>query len=602
VSAPRGAVELLVRAHELAKQGAPHPTRDALLSPLGWLAAQAASGPVPDASVEWALRQAMPVALRLAIDAPPADEILDLLAAARDVQLDHADRGRALPVPVRAASPRAHVATRGRPALLPWSAAATVATREPAGGAPPPAAATDERAIDPSHHQPSEDQPAPRAGRISRQPEPADLPGVAPPVSLADDTPDAVSDARWIEGVVHTAIDRAAAAVRARGQRTWSAAAEADEILFAQIDAVAAAGRPALEALLAFWDQSLESPHPFGAAAVATALASLEGPEALSALLPKMEALPRDDTARGRAISEALASSPHPELGAFARMLAASPHPIARAAGVETLAALRAISPEELGLFLTEASPPVLAAAARSVLRSDPKETVTLLPVLRKWLGLPYPDVVWEAARSLLVLGHRDPLDEARQGRLQLHRLGARGPLLLAMAGTAVDAPLLAKLVERTVMTPAHLGSLSRFGHAGMWAFFVHALEQPDLSDAASDALVNVFGELVEPTESEDPGAWRAALKARPFDVATRWRGGEPWSAAALVADARAGTAPRHRVQHDVDELAVRLRLAKVAHLDGLVASAQAGLDAFLGDAERSVGRTATGAWVSPWP
>lgn len=596
MSTPRDAVQLLVRAHELAKQRAPHPTRNALLSPLAWLAAQAASGPVPDAIVDWTLRQAMPIALRLAVDSPPAEDLVDLVTAAHEMLLDRPDRVRALSTPARAALPRARVATRDRSALLSWSSESdsTVGVADNAG---PRMMAPDEPEPEPSDEQPA--LPS-RAGTLSRQPEPGDLPGIKPPVSLAAETPDAVTDARWIEGVVHTAIDRAAGVVRARRQRAWSAAAEVDEILFEQIDAIAAAGKPALEALLAFWDQAMDSPHPFGAAAVATALASLEGPKALSALLPKMEALPRDDTVRGRAIAEALASSPHPEIASFARMLATSPHPIARATGVEVLASLRAISPEELGLFLTEGSPPVLAAAARSVLRSDPKETVALLPVLRKWLGLPYSDVVWEAARTLLILGHRDPLDETREGRLQLHRLGARGPLLLAMAGTALDAPLLAKLVERTKMTPAHLGSLSRFGHAGMWAFFVHALEQAELSDAAANALVNLFGELVDPTESEDPNAWRAALKAKHFDVATRWRGGEPWSASALVADARKGKAPRHVLQQDVDELAVRLRMTKVANLDGLATTAQASLDAFLGEADRAVGRAAKGAWVSP--
>lgn len=600
MSAPRDAVQLLARAYELAKQRAPHPTRDALLSPLAWLAAQAASGPVPDASVTWVLRQAMPIALRLAVDSPPAEELVDLVAAAHEVSLDRPERDRVLPTPARAALPRAHVATRGRPALLPWSSASTVSV---AGNAGERMKAPDEPVPEPTQEHRLEEPPALPlpAATLSRQPEPGDLPGIKPAVSLAADAPDAVTEARWIEGVVHTAIDRAAGVIRARRQRAWSAAAADDEILFEQIDAVAAAGKPAHEALLAFWDQAMESPHPSGAAAVATALASLEGPEALSALLPKMEALSRDDSARGRAIAEALASSPHPEVASFARMLTASPHPIARAAGVEVLASLRAISPEELGLFLTEGSPAVLAAGARSVLRSDPKESVALLPVLRKWLGLPYPDVVWEAARALLILGHRDPLDEAREGRLRLDRLGARGPLLLAMAGTAVDAPLLAKLVERTMMTPAHIGSLGRFGHAGMWAFFVHALEQTDLSDAAADALVNLFGEVVDPAEAEDPNAWRAALKARPFDIGTRWRGGEPWSAAAVVADARAGKAPRHVLQQDVDELAVRLRMMKVANLDGLVAPAKACLDSFLGEAERAVGRATVGAWVSPW-
>jgi hypothetical protein len=577
-------IERLGRALALAEKRPPHALREALRTPLAWLATQHASGRANDAAVAWVLEQALPLALHFVRVDPLAVDVLALLDEARATFLDRPDRPKELLPSRLPAPPRRPVATRGLPAVLSWAQEAP----EEAPRTDPTPALTPER-VEASAPSPRGITPPPRE----------DLPALPPPVALADEGGEPVPYRRWLESVVHTAADRAGSAIRSRALRAFSRGAEADEVLFAQLDAIAACGPAARDALLAHWDIALESPHVHGNAAVASALAAFDGPEGLSALLPKLEQMPPDDAPRGRAVAEALGGSPHPELVSFARLLLVSRHPVARAVGVEVLGARRLLGAEELGRVLVDGSPPVLSAAARAVAAAEPKDVAALLPLLEAWVGLPFPDVVWESARAALLLGSAGPLLDLRQGRVRLDSLGARGVLLLALAGDASDGPLLEGLLARSTLTPAHLEALARFGHPGTWSFLVFALAQEELTDAASQALAFVFGDLVEPLELGNPVAWTAAIAAKGFDGRQRLRRGEPWSASALHQDLQRGEAPRRQMQADADELALRLGLGASVELGGLATAARLALRTFLDGAARHLDRVPSGGWPS---
>lgn len=481
-------------------------------------------------------------------------------------------------------------ASRGLPRLLDWSVAAAapgVAT----------GLATDVGAADQLASPPPPDDPPPESRRRAVQPpDTADLPHAPHAVILADGAGEPVAELQWTEEVVATAADRAGALWRSRQQRGWSSAAEGDGWLLMQLDAIAAAGPAALPALLAHWDQALEAAGAHAVAGVALALGCMGTRAPLGALLARVEQLALDDVPRGRAVTDALVDSPHPDLGVFARAALASAHPIARALGVEVLARLHALTPAELDAALAADLAPVAAAAARSVLRLPPEEARVHIGGLHRCLGAAHPTVAWEAARALTILGLDDALEEVRRGRLQL--LGANAVLLLAMAGDGNDAGVLAQRMAGALVTPAHLEALARYGHAETWAFLLDALEQPELVDAAVAALCFLFGTVVEVDALEVPHAWRSALRSQAFDREVRYRNGAPWSAMRVVEAVHEGALPARWVQQDADELAIRLRLGHVPTIEGFVEPARARLRPFLDQAGHHAGRLGEGRWA----
>jgi hypothetical protein len=90
----------------------------------------------------------------------------------------------------------------------------------------------------------------------------------------------------------------------------------------------------------------------------------------------------------------------------------------------------------------------------------------------------------------------------------------------------------------------------------------VHHLSNPDLADDAVRSLVTLFGARVPEEERTNASAWRDAIARAKLDAKVRYRNGEPWRPASVVADLRRGEHAREPLARELDELAVRTGFA----------------------------------------
>jgi hypothetical protein len=432
--------------------------------------------------------------------------------------------------------------------------------------------------------------------RVRRIP-PEDLPAPEPPLTLAEEGGAPVPLARFYSDIVYLCLDQIAALARSRLEGALLDKAGAEARILAQMDAIATAGGNCVADILSYWEQSLESPSRYGTWASAFALACLAGAESLDAALTGIERLPPDAAIHGALAAEALAVAPHPSLMGLCSKLTASAHPIARAAALEILSLRGALPIEILRLRLDDESAPVRAAAARAAGRLDAIIAEPLASLLVELLRVPDPSVAWPAARALSLWGYPEPYEEVRSGGPLSATLGAQALEIFVLRGEGSDAARFEAIVARRRVTANHLDAIARFGHPGTWAFLAHHLEQPDLADAAADALATLFGDRVDPDERTSAPAWTSAIRKGKFDPSLRYRRGEPWRPGAVAAECASGLLSRIAVEKRLDELTARARIASRPELFRWQGDAAPALAQALDEASRADGLSQPGAW-----
>jgi hypothetical protein len=358
--------------------------------------------------------------------------------------------------------------------------------------------------------------------------------------------------------VVRDCLESIARFARDRVELAVSERARAEEKTLQSVDAIAAAGRGVVREILEWWRAELEFRGPYSSWAASFALGTFAEPDALCAVKDGLVELPLSAEAHATMAAEALAVAPSEHVPVLARDLLRSAHPISRAVGVEVLSLRQAISPDELAHHLSDVNVVVTAAAARAAGRLDREAAAPLIPRLKRWMHFPHQGVAWAASRALLRWGLLDPYLDIIQGGRLAAILGVKAGEILILAGNEGDAEQLGKILAKEPISPAHLATLSRFGHAGSWAYLLHALGKEELATSAADALRVLFGPKVPDDRALDAGAWRSAIhEARPTP-GTRYRRGEPYRPAVVAAECQSGALTRGEIERRLDELAVR--------------------------------------------
>jgi hypothetical protein len=354
--------------------------------------------------------------------------------------------------------------------------------------------------------------------------------------------------------VIAGCLERMAMLSRHRDERPWRERAGIEARLLAQVDAIVEA-RVSVPDLVAFWDDEAED-DPRATWAVIFALGSLEGGAPLAGVLHLVNKFPVDAEEHALLAAEALVAAPHPERVALGRDLRRSAHPLARAVATELLSRLGQLGAEAVVEALDDANGAVKAAGLRALARGPSLDAA--LSRVRACLRHEEAMVVWEAARALTVGGHGDAYEKVCDGDGLAVTLGWRALEILVMAGGPEDLSLVERLVKRQPMTPEVLSAVARFGHPAAWPYLVHGLGRPEVAEDAERALVTLFGPLVAEEQEEATVAWRKALADGEIPPGTRWRRGEPWSPAAVLAECAIGELSRREVELRHDEIRAR--------------------------------------------
>lgn len=250
-------------------------------------------------------------------------------------------------------------------------------------------------------------------------------------------------------------------------------------------------------------------------------------------------------------LARSLSAAPNAAVGELLRGWLTAPNPLARALAIEARA-LHELSDTTLTDAARVDEPLVWTALERLPMRG-PADPSRRTPHLARWTDLSAP-LANEVARARLVGGDTEPL--ARVRLREPEALAALGPFaleLLALAGDGRDDALAAELAQDQPTTATLLGTLGVLGLPSCLPRLLTSLEDEDLREDAHEALVTALGEGV-PRPSR--GDWESVVRALPTGEAPqRLRGGQPYSAAAVLAELK---------RPDLSALAVEGRAAEV--------------------------------------
>jgi hypothetical protein len=403
--------------------------------------------------------------------------------------------------------------------------------------------------------------PRPEPRRLKEGPERYDPDAPAPAlVRLADSGAEPRPLGRFYDGVADRSFRLVAMLARHRSERRMTEWAAEERRILAAADAVAATGPLCVQRAIDWWIASLESPDPWKTWAPCFCLGVIDGSTSLRTIRDGLRELPPAAARHAELAGEALAVSPHPDMGTLVKDLRVDAHPIARSVGVGAGSRLGLLSPEDTAAHLADPSPVVTLAAIRAGIYCEPPSRALQAQMIL-WMHYDDRAVAFAAARALMLLGRTEPLIEIRRHRELVSKLGPLGVIeLLVLGGEAQDLGLVQAILTRTKVSAALLRAVARLGHPGTWAFLLHYLAEKDFKDAALDALHTLFGERVPRSARLDTPAWRDAVAAGRFDPARRIRRGEPWSPAVVAAECTSTHAPlsRYDVEQRLDELSVR--------------------------------------------
>lgn len=372
------------------------------------------------------------------------------------------------------------------------------------------------------------------------------------PVSVDPERAAAAPFAEFHRAIVMDCLDRASMLGRHRRVRPLRARARNEERLLAQVDALAVAGMTAGEAA-SFVESEVED-DPWAVWGPLFALGCFAGPGALAGAYTLIQSLPEEAPEAGIVAAWALRAAPHPEMEALARDLLDAEEPVARAVGVDVLAARGWLAPARAAELLRHPHALVRAAALRAQVELAPRDRRAPAPAPIPWeamraaLRAEEIDVAWSAARALTLLGDPTPCAELRSGGLA-QRLGLSSLEVFVLGGVPEDGERVLSIARGLPMTAGLLDAVARFGHPAARPLLLHGLAQPELAEDAAEALATLFGAVVTGEAALDPKAWVAATAGIDPGRMVRLRRGAPWSSAiaagecgslALSADAAA--------------------------------------------------------------
>jgi hypothetical protein len=368
--------------------------------------------------------------------------------------------------------------------------------------------------------------------------------------------------------VVAACLDGIALAARHRAllPRASRAREREEERILAFLDAlVVTPSFPSL--LVAWWEEAAALPDPWKVWAPSFVLACLDGDDVSEALAGLWRQLAEDDTEAAAIAGEALALSPHPDRQAWTRRLSADTHPAVRAAALEALSLSGALEPDAILRALTSDEARIvrwmaMRATARlpADLSTDRRLDERLLDELHR---APDGELAFQATRALALRGNPAGYLAMQQDAALLERLGPYALEVLALLGSASDAPIARQVVARAGLTSKVLRGLGRYGHPGAAPVLLRALADEDAVEDASAALVWLFGLPFEEPKATSPEAFRAWLREAPLDEAVRYRFGKPYAPSCVTEAAARGTCSQADLAFLVDEANVREGLAE---------------------------------------
>jgi hypothetical protein len=350
--------------------------------------------------------------------------------------------------------------------------------------------------------------------------------------------------------VVSACADNVAMLARHRDERPQWERRENEEALLANVDAIGASGGDCVRLVVEWWRAGED---PWKTWAAVFVLACFGRTDVLEAIARELDDLPPDATAHVTTAADALLVAPHPHVAELARDLSVSPNPVARAIGVEVLSRKNLLDPEQVCRHMSDANLPVLAAALRaSTVLGRSTGSAVLVPFLQHHEH----EVVWAATRRLARWHRPEPYFAVRQGRCRV--LGRRALEVLIQFGDATDLECFDELVASGPGTVEVLSAVARFGEPSAWAYLVHHLSDPELSDAAARGLTTLFGSIVPRREAKSAAAWRDAIAKCSLEPGLRLRSGKPWHPGAVANECLQGEVDRAEMQARIDELVVR--------------------------------------------
>jgi hypothetical protein len=396
-------------------------------------------------------------------------------------------------------------------------------------------------------------------------------------------------------GIVAHCADALAMFARHRAALPLGTVAETEARIRRQCGAILSLEGDGLGHAAAWWEQSVDSADPWKAWAAIFSLGSIGASGSQEAIRLALERIADDDDERWAPAAEALALVELPDAVALGHALLSSDHAVTQAVGIDLLSRWEALPVDLLKRQFESTEPSVLASASRAAGRTGAAKALTaeLLACLRSNGGA----VAWEAARVLTLVGVREPYLEIQAGGSLASALGARGVELLVMAGEELDIGALEALLAGTPMTAPLLSAVARFGNVTAWSFLLHYLADPELAEAAVSGVRTLFGALVPDVEATNFSAWKTAIVEAGFHPDLRYRRGELWRPATVLAECASGQLPRAEVEARLDELAARTGAQGHVDLGLWELDVRRALAAFAEDVGARDGRWRPGAW-----
>lgn len=397
---------------------------------------------------------------------------------------------------------------------------------------------------------------------------------------LDDERAAPISAERFMAGIVAGATETMAMLAEHRVTRPFAHRTTREARILKIADAILVSGGRAMVDVLGWSERAYAEGHAWALWPPVFLLGLVDGPEGLLGLARMFEGLPADTGDAVHVAANALATSPHPGVVAFAEDLLDSDHPIASAIGIDVLSRRGVLDAARASSLLDKEAPARVAAAVRALTRiAAPRPPPEAVERVRSLLSHPEIGVAWEAARAVTLWGDDAALRALRERRPLASALGARAADVFVMGGSADDLVHLEDIIAGTPTTPDLLHAIGRFGNPLTWSFLLHHLADAELADAAREALLMLFGPIVEPEASLRASAWRDALAERDVDSSLRYRRGAPWTPEAVARDLRSATSSEDASQRDIerglDELAARTGLC--SHVDLAVWGSDAG-------------------------
>ncbi|APR78509.1 Hypothetical protein A7982_03856 [Minicystis rosea] len=392
-------------------------------------------------------------------------------------------------------------------------------------------------------------------------------------VHLDDQRTAPISSEAFMEGIVASAADTMAMLAEHRVTRPFALRATREARILKLADAILVSGERALVDVVDWSERAYAEGHVWALWPAVFLLGLVNGPDGLLGLVRMFERLPVDASDAVHVATNALASSPHLGVVAFAADLLDSDHPIASAIGIDVLSRRGTLDVARASSLLDNEAPARVAAAVRALTRiAAPLPPPEADERVGSLLSHSDVGVAWEAARAVTLWGDDAALCALRERRPLVSALGTRAAELFVMGGSADDLVHLEDIIASTPMTPDLLHAIGRFGNPLTWSFLLHHLADAELADAAREALLMLFGPIVEPEARLQPSVWRAALAERDLDPSLRYRHGAPWTPVAIARDLRMSTltdaGSQGDMERDLDELWARTGLWSRVDLD----------------------------------